>query len=167
MMGCRSLPLLAALLLVVACQEARQPGHDLDPAPGGPADPVTLSLPVTGGTHDVLVELAVTDAQRSQGLMNRTRLGEDAGMLFIFPDDRPRTFWMHNTYLPLDILFLDADGTIQNITAAQPGVEKPGYHSLRPARMVLELNQGWCARHGLVPGAKVPVTAELLALARE
>jgi len=161
------LPLLAALLLLAACHDGKQAAEALTPAPGGKAAPVTLTLPVTGGTRDVLVELAITNEQRNMGLMNRTRLAEDAGMLFVFATDQPRTFWMRNTYLPLDILFLDADGTVQNIVAAQPGVEKPGYHSLRPARMVLELNRGWCASHGLVPGAKIPVPAELLALPKD
>ncbi len=157
-----------ALLLLPACpraaREAPASRSGAEPAPQRP-DRVTLVLPVTDGTREVVVELALTEAERNTGLMNRTQLDTDAGMLFLFPDERPRTFWMKNTLLPLDILFLDSDGRVQNVARAQPGVEKPGYHSLRPARMVLELNQGWCEEHGLGPGAIVPVAPELLALA--
>ncbi|MHC4845638.1 MAG: DUF192 domain-containing protein, partial [Planctomycetota bacterium] len=82
----------------------------------------------------VSVELAVTPVARNNGLMHRTSLDPDAGMLFIFTDDKARTFWMRNTLIPLDIIFLDADGTVQNIEQGQPMAEVPGYHSLRNAR---------------------------------
>ena len=113
------------------------------------------------------VELATTQAQRDLGLMHRTHLDPDAGMLFIFKDDQPRTFWMKNTLIPLDIIFLDADGTVQNVTRGEPLVEMPGLNSLRPARMVLELNAGWSQEHGLKPGDKVSIPPGLLELAKE
>jgi uncharacterized membrane protein (UPF0127 family) len=161
-------PLLAVAVVALSCGCGREPTLAAGAAqpPARPAH-VVLPLPVTGATREVTVELALTNVERNNGLMNRTRLEPDAGMLFIFMDDAPRRFWMKNTLIPLDILFLDADGTIQNIARGHPGVEQPGYHSLRPARMVLELNAGWCAEHGLQPGAKVPVPPDVLALPKE
>jgi uncharacterized membrane protein (UPF0127 family) len=163
---------LSVLLLLLAPAGAVScAGCGSDPPPLVPAAQarpaqVVLALPVAAGTREVTVELALTEAERNLGLMHRTKLAADAGMLFVFPDVASRRFWMKNTLIPLDILFLDEDGTIQNIAHGQPMVEAPGYHSLRPARMVLELNQGWCAEHGLQPGMKVPVTPEVLALGK-
>ena len=129
------------------------------------AAPAPTRLTVAG--RSVTVELALTEDQRNLGLMNRTHLDADAGMLFIFVDDAPRNFWMKNTLIPLDIIFLDKDGTVQNVADALPGVEQPGYMSVRPARMVLELNEGWCQQHGLKPGDRVLVPDGLLARAKE
>jgi len=128
------------------------------------AAPQPTRLDVAG--RSVAVELALTNPQRTQGLMNRTHLDEDAGMLFIFPDDDTRRFWMHDTLIPLDIIFLEKDGTVINVADAKPGVEQPGYQSDRAARMVLELNAGWCQRHGLKPGDRIAVPVELLARAK-
>jgi uncharacterized protein len=160
-----AVPLLA-LLFTCACQDGHDAADPLLPACSPESVPVTLSVPVTGGSRPVRVELALTETQRSMGLMNRTHLDADAGMLFIFAADQPLHFWMKNTLIPLDIVFLDADGTVQNIAEAQPYVEQPGYSALRWGRMVLELNQGWSREHGLVPGAKIPIPAELLPLAK-
>ena len=153
---------LAGLAGLLACC-----GLEPSPQPVVPkgTHPGRVTLQVAG--RPVVVELAVTAAERNQGLMHRTSLGADAGMLFLFTDDRPRTFWMRNTLIPLDIIFLDADGSVQNVAAGEPGVEVPGYMSRRPARMVLELNAGWAAAHGLKPGDRIEVPPEVLALARD
>ena len=147
----------AALLLAADCGD----GHALK-APSGP--PRVATLQVAGRT--VQVELALDEPSRQHGLMDRTRLDEDAGMLFIFPDEQVRTFWMRNTLIPLDITFLRGDGTLINVGHGQPGVEQPGVWSTAPARMVLELNAGWSERHGFKPGDRVEVPPELLAAAR-
>jgi uncharacterized membrane protein (UPF0127 family) len=145
-----------------ACGETKP--RTYEPASTKRPTSAVVTLPAVDGAIEVAVELAVTPAERDRGLMHRTELSADAGMLFVFPTDEPRTFWMQNTLIPLDIVFLDADGTIQNIAHGEPFVERPGYHSARPARMVLELNAGWCAAHGVRPGSKVAVPAAVLAL---
>ena len=122
-----------------------------------------LELSVAG--RPVSCELAVTDREHGRGLMGRTKLGPDEGMLFVYTSALPRTFWMRDTLIPLDIVFLDDAGTVLNVAEAAAGVEKPGFHSRGPARMVLELNRGWSARHGLEAGARVEVPAEILARA--
>ena len=116
--------------------------------------------------RSVKVELAVTEQQRNFGLMHRTHLDPDAGMLFVFKDDQPRSFWMKDTLIPLDIIFLDADGTVQNVTHGEPLVEVPTENSLRPARLVLELNAGWSEQHGLLPGQRIEIPSGILELAK-
>lgn len=161
----RSAPRLAvALTLGLAGASAACGHHKPELHPAAPASATLHELQAAGRT--VKVELAVNSPQRDLGLMHRTHLDPDAGMLFLFPDEQPRTFWMRNTLIPLDVIFLDADGTVLNITHGDPMVEVPGLHSRGPARMVLELNAGWAAEHGLVPGQKVAVPPELLALAQ-
>jgi len=113
----------------------------------------------------VTVELALDTQTRTRGLMHRTSLGADQGMLFIFPDVAARVFWMRNTLIPLDIAFLDDEGVVINVEEAPPAVEKPGFHSLRPARFVLELNRGWSREHGLLPGQTIAISEALRARA--
>lgn len=101
------------------------------------------------------VELATTPEAQAHGLMDRTSMSATHGMLFVFPDSVPRTFWMKDTLIPLDILFYDADRRLITIQAdAQPCKADPCsvYASSGPARYVLELNAGTAARLGLRKG---------------
>jgi len=147
----------AAVLLVAGCSD----GDTLHTPPVAPRD---VLLAVAG--HPVRAELALDEPTRQRGLMHRTSLPDDAGMLFIFPDDTTRTFWMKNTLIPLDITFLARDGRLINVGHGEPGVEFPGVPSDGPARMVLELRAGWCTDYGFRPGDRVDVPPELLDLAR-
>jgi uncharacterized membrane protein (UPF0127 family) len=119
------------------------------PPPAAPGPGVTLD-----GQH-FRVEIAATDAEREHGLMDRTSMPPDHGMLFVFPDSQPRTFWMKNTLIPLDMLFFDADRRLVAIQAdAQPCRADPCrlYPSNVPARYVLELNAGVAAKLGARTG---------------
>lgn len=101
------------------------------------------------------VEIAATEAARERGLMNRAALPVGHGMLFVYPDARPRRFWMKNTLIPLDILFFDAQRRLINVAArALPCRAEPcrTYDSAAPAQYVLELNAGAAQRLGLRPG---------------
>jgi len=108
------------------------------------------------GTHlDFQVEMALSDEQRSLGLMYRDYLAPNHGMLFIFGDNRPRSFWMRNCLIPLDIIFLNPDGSIINIVAnAEPGTDTQRL-SNGPAKSVLEIPGGRAAELGLQPGDTV------------
>lgn len=108
-------------------------------------------IPLSIGEHTLQVELASTFSQRAQGLMGRTELAADQGMLFVFADDQVRTFWMKNTPLPLSIAYIDAERRIVNILDMQP-YDESIYPSERPARYALEVNQGWFAERGIGAG---------------
>src|SRR6185312_9981170 len=105
--------------------------------------------------HRIGVEIAADDASREHGLMDRTSMPADHGMLFVFPDSAVRTFWMKDTLIPLDMVFLDADGTVVTLLADVPPCKADPcqlYPSNTPARYVLELNAGAVAQLGLREG---------------
>lgn len=103
------------------------------------------------------VEIADDDAERARGLMFRDRLAHDAGMLFIHEEEAPRSYWMMNTRIPLDILYFDDDLRLvaqrRDTPPCPPRQPCPAYPSGVPARYVLELNSGEAARLGLTRGA--------------
>lgn len=105
-----------------------------------------------GVKREFQVELALTDDQRQKGLMYRRELAPNNGMLFIFPDVRSRSFWMRNTYIPLDIIFLKPDGSIINIVSnATPETDTPRSSS-GPAKAVLEIAGGRAEELGIKAG---------------
>lgn len=105
--------------------------------------------------QDLFVELAFTPDARSCGLSNRFTLGENNGMLFIFPDIGKRTFWMKNTHIPLSIAFLDDAGKIVMIHQMEADQTSTTYHSFQSVRYALEVNRGWFRLHGIKNGDKV------------
>jgi uncharacterized protein len=108
-----------------------------------------------GKTIDV--EIARTSEEQSRGLMYREQLNESSGMLFIFNDPTIRYFWMKNTLIPLDIIFIDENKSIINIEDAIPCKNDPcsTYSSKRGAKYVLEVNQGYCLMNGIKEGDKI------------
>jgi len=101
------------------------------------------------------VEIAGDDSSRMRGLMFRTRLDPNAGMLFDFHDNHFRSFWMKNTYLPLDMLFIRADGSISSIAANTVPMSETVINSSEPVRAVLEINGGRAAALGIRPGERI------------
>lgn len=128
--------------------------------PAGSAVPA----PADGGlATTVAVEVVWRDADRQRGLGGRTVLGENAGMLFVYKDDRPRAFWMKDCYIGLDIAYLDAAGTVVKLATLPPGAGAapgaiPQAPSVKPCRYVLEVSAGWFSRRGLREGAVVDVS---------
>lgn len=98
------------------------------------------------------VELARTEAERSQGLMFRRRLDEGRGMLFFMPGDQAWQFWMRNTYLRLDMVFIDADWRVVGVLANVPPLTEDRRAVAAPSRYILELAGHDAARHGIVAG---------------
>ncbi len=108
-----------------------------------------------GGRFTFDVELALTPAQHSQGLMHRHDLPEDAGMLFLYAKPQWAAFWMKNTPLPLDMLFIEEGGRIINIHANATPYTLDAIRSAGPVKGVLEINGGMAARLGVRPGDRV------------
>jgi len=109
---------------------------------------------VTINNETFTVELATTPSQQRLGLMFRKHLPEREGMLFIFKRPEIRRFWMRNTFVPLDIIFIDADRKIINI-ATMPPLTDQTCRSTRPALYVLEINAGEARRFSIGPGLEV------------
>jgi uncharacterized membrane protein (UPF0127 family) len=122
-------------------------------AQSGP-QPKLPTTPLTIGIHVVQAELAVTPEQQATGMMFRTRMGTNEGMLFVNDDAGVRCFWMRNTLVPLSIAFIADDGTIVNTADMEPRSEK-SHCSAQPVRFALEMNLGWFAKRGIKPGAKI------------
>jgi uncharacterized protein len=122
-------------------------------AQSGP-QPKLPTTPLTIGIHVVQAELAVTPEQQATGMMFRTRMGTNEGMLFVNDDAGVRCFWMRNTLVPLTIAFIADDGTIVNTADMEPRSEK-SHCSAQPVRFALEMNLGWFAKRGIKPGARI------------
>lgn len=115
-----------------------------------------LSIRTAGGeTHRFSIELALTDAQRQQGLMYRKEMAPYHGMLFDFGDVRRVSMWMENTVLPLDMLFIQADGTISHIRENAVPFSRDIIDSQGPVKFVLEINAGRAKALGIGVGDKV------------
>jgi uncharacterized membrane protein (UPF0127 family) len=130
-----------------------------------PKDPTgNLKLPMgkivfseAPGSPSVDVELARDDPSRERGLMFRTHMAKNSGMLFSWSDERPRNFWMHNTCIPLDMLYITKDGVIAGILEQVPTLSDAPRGIRCPVAHVLELNAGWARAHGLAPGMKLKI----------
>lgn len=117
----------------------------------------TARLPTRTLTLDhqkLVVEVVDTPDQRATGLMDRFSLQTDHGMLFVFDKPQPLAFWMKNTYIPLSIAFVDADGAIINIEDMRPQDESTHW-SKANALYAIEVRQGWFATKGITPGMQV------------
>jgi len=114
-----------------------------------------IEIASKSGVHSFLVELAVNDTQRAQGLMYRKELPEGRGMLFDFQQEQDVGFWMKNTYIPLDMIFIRADGKIRRIAANTEPLSERTVRAGGPVRYVLEVIGGTARKLGIAPGDKV------------
>jgi uncharacterized membrane protein (UPF0127 family) len=126
------------------------------PGGAGERDDLCRLEIVKGNDRYVLrVEVADSPSERRKGLMFRRELPEDRGMLFIFRDDDYRTFWMKNTYLPLDIAFINREGVITGIMSMKPLDTNSRYRSTERVRYVLEVNRDWFSRRNIGTGSRI------------
>ena len=114
-----------------------------------------LQIVTASGVHSYDVEIADDEASRELGLMNRYEMPADHGMLFEFPSRAPVTFWMKNTHISLDMIFIDADGSVKGVAAQATPMSEKLIPSNAPVVAVLELNAGQAAKIGLKAGDKV------------
>jgi len=101
------------------------------------------------------IEVADDNQRRARGLMYRKSLPADAGMLFIFDTEEIQSFWMKNTYIPLDMLFINAYNEIITIHANTTPLKEWNYSSTQPALYVVEVNAGYCVRKNIAEGDKI------------
>lgn len=101
------------------------------------------------------IEIAESPAEQQQGLMYRSFMRNDNGMLFIFERDEPRAFWMHNTIIPLDIIYVNSKMEIVSIAQDTQPYSDESIRSNGPAMYVIEVNSGFSVQYGLKPGVKV------------
>jgi uncharacterized membrane protein (UPF0127 family) len=123
--------------------------------PVRPADRQTVEIASKNGVHAFSVEIAENDADRAKGLMYRKELPEGNGMLFDFKRDQEVSFWMQNTYIPLDMLFIRGDGTILRIAENTEPLSTRMIPSGGPVRAVLEVIGGTARKFGIAPGDRV------------
>lgn len=128
------------------------------PSPKEPASHKTF-FPIKLGDKTLQLQLALTDVERTMGLMFRQELGQDDGMLFLFEKPAPRGFWMRNTQIPLDLGYFDASGKLLEIHKLYPFDETPVPSKSQQVLIVVETNRGWFAANGIGPGARVDIDA--------
>jgi uncharacterized membrane protein (UPF0127 family) len=111
-------------------------------------------ITLSAGIHQMDIQVAVTPEQHQIGLMYRTEMPQNEGMLFVFQAASKQCFWMKNTILPLTAAFIADDGSIVNLEDMKPQTTD-SHCSLKPVRYVLEMNQGWFGKKGLKAGSKL------------
>ncbi len=153
---------LAILILAAACgtPHANDGAHtaDLDPSPTVPPPSdarATIRLTGTAGEFAVKAEVVQSPGAVQRGLMYRNHLPPDEGMLFLMEREDDHHFWMHNTLIPLDIIFITRDMTVAGVAANAVPRTDDRRSVGKPSVYVLEVNGGWCAKHGIGAGAKI------------
>lgn len=116
-------------------------------------------LEASGGPLELTVEIARRDEERQRGLMYRTQLADDRGMLFVFEREKRLAFWMKNTCIALDMIFVAADGVIVGIEENVPTLNENTYSPGCPAKYVIEVNAGWTRKRGIRAGQRVELPA--------
>ena len=130
-------------------------------SPSPPATPTqgdVVRMPIGGETFTL--EIADDDREQEWGLMARASMPADRGMIFVFPNESPRSFWMKNTLIPLDILYVDATGRVVSVKQMKPKELTP-VPSDGPAMYAIELNQGAAARAGVKAGDVLTIPGEI------
>ena len=138
-----------------ACAQGLRPHEPLNPAKAQALPTSPLTIQSGGQSLGFIVELATTEKQRDIGLMHRNYLAPDRGMLFDFQEEERTRFWMRNTFIPLDMIFIAADGTIRTIAENTIPHNDKGVSSRVAVTGVLELQAGASAKLGINPGDKV------------
>lgn len=161
--GLRTLAAFAGGAALVACSPQTQAGAASEPTESAPAPaasvhPVSglavIPLTVTSGDERIALSVEVADTPEAQarGLMFRTELGDNEGMIFPYDGTRAQSFWMKNTPLPLDIIYIGPDRRISNIAAETEPYSLDPVYSVGPVLGVLELRGGRAAELGIEPG---------------
>lgn len=149
---------IAAVFTAVSCASGCSGGKSpTKPGTSGDGMPVAVVKVVSssGAERFVNAEVALTPSQQETGLMNRASMADDAGMLFVFGAERSLSFWMKNTLISLDMIFIDSSKTIVDINQNAIPLSETPFTSRAPAKYVLEVNGGYCARNNVQIGNSV------------
>ncbi len=152
---------LPSLLLALLCAGCAGDTWDTDPPSAQPLGDLTATIVVHGsrGKASVTAVVRATASERAVGLMYRKEpLGDSTGMLFIMDDDSDHSFWMKNTYISLDMLFIDAHGNIVGVVEETEPLSRTSRKSGKPSRYVLEVDAGWARRHGVFAGQTAEIS---------
>jgi len=164
----RGMVLVLLALLLAGCDGVSDAGASVSPdasdtgSSGAASTSELRTVTIDSGEDEVEVRVEIADDldEQTQGLMHRTALAENRGMLFVYTDEEARSFWMKNTLIPLSIAYIDSDGRIVDIQDMKPlDDEPPHYVSVEPAQYALEVNQGFFDERGVKVGdkAELPV----------
>jgi hypothetical protein len=153
-------PILALALATavwVGCDDSAEQRAPPPPASGLPtrAQPKLQTMKLWLGAEEIIAELALTPLQQQTGMMFRTNMEANGGMLFPLPYTEAASFWMTNCPLPLSAAYIDPDGVIQEIHDLQAFNDHPVMSATNNIRFVLETPQGWFSRHSIRPGTVV------------
>lgn len=151
-MTAKAVPFLLLLVLAAACGEELAPPPEYGIRVDGTLDFVIGDSAVV---HSINIEIADTEATRQRGLMNRRGIGLSEGMLFIFPEPDMLSFWMRNTALPLDIIFIDTELNIVNIARRTKPLSDDFIRATALAQYVVEVRGGVSERYGITDSASV------------
>jgi len=146
-----SLAAALAALAAASCRPAPSPAPPPAEARAAARPRVTLESP-SGRSTPVDVEVARTPAEQERGLMFRERLAPGTGMLFVFPASQDHVFWMRNTLVSLDMIFVDEKGVVVGVVERAEPLSEAGRSVGMPSRYVLEVPGGFAAEHGVRPG---------------
>lgn len=148
--------LVCIFLSLAGCKETQKSPLDTTPVTFSKEGELQIFNTDTDSVRVTLdIELAQTEYEIQTGLMYRDSMGEKQGMLFIFQEEAPHSFYMKNTLIPLDILFIDKDFTIVNIQRNATPLNEDGLPSAGPVQYVLEINAGLSDRWNVVPGDRI------------
>lgn len=147
---------LAAFALVTACAAREAPAPDRQPQPtAAPAASVVRAQTTLPDGFTVFLDVPETDAEKAEGLMYRASLPEQQGMLFLLSHPSRPSLWMKDTWIPLDVVFLDGRGRVLEVLPNLPPCRDepcPQYSPAEPASAILEVAAGTASRHGVAPG---------------
>jgi uncharacterized membrane protein (UPF0127 family) len=142
-------------LLLLALTAGATSCNSEEPADAGEAGVVKMKI----GRETFSLEVADTPKKQQLGLMHRKSMPQDRGMIFVFPDEQERSFWMKNTLIPLDIIYMDAGGKVVSVKQMKP-LDETSVPSDGPAKYAVELNQGAAKRAGVAAGDVLTVPEE-------
>ena len=162
---------LAALLLAASCEEEKPALPPIAPISASSAKPVTgaaqprlETIKLYLGAAELTVEVADENLERQAGMMHRTTMPKNEGMLFVFPRPHQTGFWMKNTTVPLSIAYIDRASRVIEIYDLHPLNTQPVESRSARVQYALEVNQGWFAKNGIQPGTVIATERGSLAV---